>query len=127
MGLICYNTRMTRVLPEQLELEAARLELPPREALESNRSARKVLAARRNSSSTTRRPSATELLGTPGALLTRSHLRGLGLERRAIDAVFRTLPVIALPGYSRPMIRAEAYLELVSQHTYRGDRVRPCS
>jgi len=70
------------------------------------------------------RPSSTELLLTPGALLTRSHLRGLGLERRAIDAVFRALPVVALPGYSRPMIRAEQYLELVEQHTYRDDRVR---
>jgi hypothetical protein len=72
-----------------------------------------------------RRPSPAKLLGTPGALLTRSHLRELGLERRAIDAVFRRLPVVALPGYSRPMIRAEQYLELVEQHTYRDDRVRP--
>jgi hypothetical protein len=63
---------------------------------------------------------------TPGALLTRSHLRSLGLERRAIDAVFRALPVVALPGYSRPMVRVEQYLELVDQHTYRDDRVRPC-
>ena len=69
--------------------------------------------------------SAADLLETPGALLTRSHLRELGLERRAIDAVFRALPVVALPGYSRPMIRAEEYLELVEQHTYRDDRVRP--
>lgn len=70
------------------------------------------------------RPSAVALLETPGALLTRSDLRGLGLERRAIDAVFRALPVVALPGYSRPLIRAEQYLELVEQHTYRDDRVR---
>ena len=62
-----------------------------------------------------------------GALLTRSHLRELGLERRAIDAVFRALPVVALPGYSRPLIRAEEYHELVDEHTYRDDRVRPCS
>ena len=62
---------------------------------------------------------------TPGALLTRTHLRELGLERRAVDAVFRALPVVALPGYSRPMIRAEEYLALVEQHTYRDDRVRP--
>jgi hypothetical protein len=31
----------------------------------------------------------------------------------------------ALPGYSRPLIRAEHYLELVEHHTFRGDRVRP--
>jgi hypothetical protein len=68
---------------------------------------------------------ATELLETPGALLTRTHLRELGLERRAIDAVFRKLPVIALPGYSRPMISAEKYLELINEHTYHDDRVRP--
>jgi hypothetical protein len=71
------------------------------------------------------RPSPTELLETPGALLTRSHLRALGLERRAIDAIFRALPVVAIPGYSRPLIRAEQYLEFVEEHTYRDDRVRP--
>lgn len=69
--------------------------------------------------------SAAELVKTPGALLTRSHLRGLGLERRAVDAVFRALPVVALPGYSRPMVRAEDYVDLVERHTFRDDRVRP--
>ncbi len=73
-----------------------------------------------------RRPAPEQLLRTPGALLTRSHLRELGLERRAIDAVFRTLPVVAFPGYSRPMVRAEQFLDLVEQSTYRDDRVRPC-
>jgi stage V sporulation protein SpoVS len=68
---------------------------------------------------------ARDLLETPGALLTRTHLRELGLERRAIDAVFRKLPVVALPGYSRPMISAEKYLELINEHTYCDDRVRP--
>jgi hypothetical protein len=68
---------------------------------------------------------ATELLETPGALLTRTHLRELGLERRAVDAVFRALPVVALPGYSRPMIRAQDYLQLAEEYTYRDDRVRP--
>jgi hypothetical protein len=72
-----------------------------------------------------RHPLATELLETPGALLTRSHLRELGLERRAVDAVFRRLPVVSLPGYSRPLIHAEEYLHLIDEHTYRGDRVRP--
>jgi hypothetical protein len=74
-----------------------------------------------------RRPSPAALLETPGALLTRSDLRGLGLERRAIDAVFRSLPVVALPGYSRPLIRVEQYIELVEDHTYRDDRVRSCN
>jgi hypothetical protein len=70
-------------------------------------------------------PVARELLETPGSLLNRTHLRELGLERRAVDAVFRALPVVALPGYSRPMIRADQYLELVERSTYRDDRVRP--
>lgn len=65
-----------------------------------------------------------ELLETPGALLTRSHFRELGLERRAIDAVFRELDVVVLPGYSRPMVRREDYLALVERSTYGDDRVR---
>jgi hypothetical protein len=70
-------------------------------------------------------PSASQLLDTPGALLTRSHLVELGLGRSAVDAVFRALPVIALPGTRRPMVRREDYLELVARCTYRDDRVRP--
>jgi hypothetical protein len=69
---------------------------------------------------------ATDLLSRPGALLTRSHLREHGLERRAIDAVLRHCPVVALPDYSRPLIRIEDYIAFVEQHTYRGDdRVQP--
>jgi hypothetical protein len=68
---------------------------------------------------------ATTLLDAPDALLTRTHLRELGLERRAVDAVFRALAVVALPGYSRPMIRVRDYLELLEHYTFRDDRVRP--
>ncbi len=71
------------------------------------------------------RPNASELLQTPGALLSRTHLRELGLERRAIDAIFRQLPVIALPGYKRPFVRADDYVALLERCTYRDDRVRP--
>lgn len=116
-----------KVAAQQLQLEAALLEQP-----EARKDARSPDGVTRNGAEGSRelkraaqRPSPAELLETPGALLTRSHLRGLGLERRAIDAVFRALPVVALPGYSRPMIRAEQYLELVKQHTYGDDRVRP--
>ena len=73
-------------------------------------------------------PSAAELLGTPEALLTRSHLRELGLERRAVDAVFRSCPIVQLPGYSRPLVRVADYLALLEAATYYdriGDRVRP--
>ncbi len=101
--------------PQQLELEAIDVEPPPLPRRGTGKEQGGV----------PRRPSPTKLLATPGALLTRSHLRELGLERRAIDAVFRRLPVVAIPGYSRPLIRAEHYLELVEEHTYRDDRVRP--
>jgi len=86
---------------------------------------RSVASAAARDASARHHPVATDLLAKPEALLTRSHLRELGLERRAIDAVFRALPVVALPGYSRPMIRVEQYLELMERHTFRDDRVRP--
>jgi hypothetical protein len=68
---------------------------------------------------------AAELLTNADALLTRTHLRELGLERRAIDAAFRACPVIALPGYRRPLIRVSDFNQLLELSTYRGDRVRP--
>jgi hypothetical protein len=67
---------------------------------------------------------AAELLATPGALLTRSHLRELGLGRAAIDAVFRELDVVVFPGSTRPHVRREDYLELVERSTYDSGRVR---
>jgi hypothetical protein len=126
-----------KVSAQQLQLEQPLVQPPAEERTvpaqplrnsprgSANRASRKGTENSPEPERRTRRPSSTELLVTPGALLTRSHLRGLGLERRAIDAVFRTLPVVALPGYSRPMIRAEQYLELVERYTYRDDRVRP--
>jgi hypothetical protein len=73
------------------------------------------------------RPTAADLLERSGALLSRSHLRELGLERRAVDCVFRHCPVVALPGYSRSLIRVEDYLAFVTEHTCAGNRVRPLS
>lgn len=58
-------------------------------------------------------------------LLSRSGLRGLGLERRAVDAVFTALPVVRLPGYARPLIREADYLGLLEDSSYADDRVRP--
>jgi hypothetical protein len=69
-----------------------------------------------------------ERTGEPRArdrLLTRSDLRELGLERRAVDAVFQALPVVRLPGYARPLIREADYLELLAESSYADDRVRP--
>jgi hypothetical protein len=70
------------------------------------------------------RPTAAELLREPDAMLTRSHLRELGLERRAVDAAFRGCKVIALPGYSRPMLRVRDFVAYLDAHTYDGSRVR---
>lgn len=71
------------------------------------------------------RPSPADRLANEDAFLTRSDLAELGLERRAVDAVFRACPVVAFPGYSRPLIRVADYLAFVESSTYRGDRVRP--
>lgn len=70
------------------------------------------------------RPSPTVRLENPDALLSRGDLRELGLERRAVDAVFRSCPVVVFPGYTRPLIRVSDYLELVERSTFAGDRVR---
>jgi hypothetical protein len=70
------------------------------------------------------RPPARVRLANPEAFLTRTDLRELGLERRAVDAVFRACPVVFLPGYSRPLIRVADFLALLEASTYRDDRVR---
>jgi hypothetical protein len=57
--------------------------------------------------------------------MTRSHLRDLGLPRGAIDVVFKRLDIIFFDGYSRPMVKVEDYLELLTESTYGCDRVRP--
>jgi hypothetical protein len=63
-------------------------------------------------------------LDNPAAFLSRTDLRELGLERRAVDAVFRSCPVVVLPGYSRPLIRVGDYVALVERSTFDGTRVR---
>jgi hypothetical protein len=71
-----------------------------------------------------RLPPAAERVANPDALLSRTDLRELGLERRAVDAVFRALPVIVLPGYRRPLVRSRDYVELLERSTYDNNRVR---
>jgi hypothetical protein len=66
-----------------------------------------------------------ERLLDPEAFLSRTDLRRLGFQRRAVDAVFRACPIVALPGYSRPLIRVGDYRKLIESSTYGGDRVRP--
>jgi hypothetical protein len=70
-------------------------------------------------------PSAVDLLSQGAGLMTRSHLRDLGLPRAAIDAVFKRLDVVFFEGYSRPMVKVEDYLELLARSTYGSERVRP--
>lgn len=64
------------------------------------------------------RPSASERLSNPDALLSRGDLAELELERRGVDAVFRACPNIVLPGYSRPLIRVADYRDLLERSTY---------
>ena len=61
---------------------------------------------------------ASELLKTPGAMLTRTHVHELGFEQRAVDAIFRELDVVFVPGYSRAHVRVEDYLTLIARCTY---------
>jgi hypothetical protein len=73
-------------------------------------------------------PSAADLLGNPDAFLTRPHLRELGLERRAIDAIFGECPVIWLPGYAKPLVQVRDFHALIERSTYCdrcGERVPP--
>ncbi|MDX6515321.1 MAG: hypothetical protein QOH73_987 [Gaiellaceae bacterium] len=72
------------------------------------------------------RTSAETRLANPEAFLSRSDLRELGLERRAVDSVFLACPIVLLPGYSRPLIRVADYRELVTRSTYAKNCVRPC-
>lgn len=68
---------------------------------------------------------AADRLANPDAVLSRSDLRELGYERRAVDAVFRHCPIVSLPGYSRPLIRVGDYLAFLEANTYDGrTRVR---
>jgi hypothetical protein len=73
----------------------------------------------------TERETVEQLLQKPHALLKRTHLRELGLERRAIDAVFRQLDLVYLDGYSRPLIKAADYLDLIERSTFGNDVVHP--
>jgi hypothetical protein len=73
----------------------------------------------------TDRPTAVQLLEQGVGLLTRSDLASLGLQRGAVDAVFKACDVVVYPGYSRPMVRVEDYLALTASCTYGPTRVRP--
>ncbi len=67
---------------------------------------------------------ASERLHVTGAFLSRTDLAALGLSRRAVDAAFRACPVVVLPGFSKPLIKASDFRALIDQNTYDGTRVR---
>ena len=73
----------------------------------------------------TGRPSAAELLETPGALLDRRTLAELGLQRRSIDWLFRELEVVSFPGVRRTYVRADDVRRCLDEHTYTKHQVRP--
>jgi hypothetical protein len=59
------------------------------------------------------------------ALIDRKGLEALGLGRRAVDAVVRACPVVAIPGVRRVYLRRADVAEFLDACTYRDDRVRP--
>jgi hypothetical protein len=71
-----------------------------------------------------RRPPAAVRPATPDAVLTRTDLRELGWERRAVDAIVRGCPAVSIPGYARTVVLVRDYQAFLEQHTHRGDRVR---
>jgi hypothetical protein len=76
----------------------------------------------------TERRAASELLEQGTGVLDSTHLAELGWSQRGIEALWRDLPVIDVPGFSRPLVRVEAYLAFLEENTYCdrcADRVRP--
>jgi hypothetical protein len=72
------------------------------------------------------RRDATDLLATEGALLDRRAVAELGLARRSIDVIFRTLPVVALPDVRRVYVRSDDLRAYLDEHTYDGrTKIRP--
>jgi hypothetical protein len=87
-------------------------------------SERLTAVAQSRSASLVSRAAVAERLANPEAVLSRTDLRALGYERRAVDAIFRGCPVVVLPGYSRPLIRVADYRAFLESSMYRNDRVR---
>jgi hypothetical protein len=64
-------------------------------------------------------------VGDLPAFVGRSDLVALGFGRAAVDAIFRELPVVVLPGVRRVYVHRDGVVALLAEHTYAGDRVRP--
>jgi hypothetical protein len=48
-----------------------------------------------------------------------------GLGRAAIDAVFRQVPVVVIPGCRKVFAKREDVMALIERSTFNRDRVRP--
>jgi hypothetical protein len=70
------------------------------------------------------KPTASQLLETPGAMLNRTHLAELGWGRAQVDAILLKLTVYVIDGSSRPMVRVADYLDLVDASACPKDQVR---
>jgi hypothetical protein len=50
----------------------------------------------------------------------------LGVGHATVEAIFRQLPVVALPGHRKVFVQRGDVRRLLDEHTYRdGERVRP--
>lgn len=49
----------------------------------------------------------------------------LGIGRATVDALFRALPVVALPEHRKVYVRRADVAGYLALHTYAEDRVRP--
>lgn len=60
------------------------------------------------------------------ALVDRKQLAAeTGLSRAAVDAVFRSVPVVCLPGLRKTFVRRDDVERLIADSTYGAGRVRP--
>jgi hypothetical protein len=61
------------------------------------------------------------------ALIDQKHLgEELGVGHGTVEAIFRHVPVVAIPGHRKVFVRRVDVERFLSQHTYTdGNRVRP--
>lgn len=64
-------------------------------------------------------------LPLPALLDRRTLAAELGVGRATVDAIFRSLPVVALPGLRKPFVRRDDVMRLLDESTYDEGRVRP--
>lgn len=63
-------------------------------------------------------------LGDLPAFVTRGDLAALGFGRRAVDAICRAVPEVAIEGVRRTYLPRDAVLSYISRRTFAPDQVR---